>query len=170
MGTGWNLICNRQLLKPGNVPFPKVQYWIKQCFDMLYIYEGFSCKSFCKIDFSSKWSIIKKSCGEVLIGLTKWYSEDTKKTYTHYTHENIFVAAPTVVFLHRFLKDTWYLWAKNSKNMLLLDVLVWNSANKPYLTGFWKDGLLAELQVRMSRSCRLLLFLPHEYQVSLTHL
>ena len=33
--------------------------------------------------------------------------------------------------------------------------------------GFWKDGLLAEIQARMSRSCRFLLFLHHNYQVSL---
>ncbi len=37
--------------------------------------------------------------------------------------------------------------------MQLLDVLVCNSANK---------------RVRMSRSCRFLLFLPHKYQVSLS--
>ena len=32
---------------------------------------------------------------------------------------------------------------------------------------FWKDGLLAELQARMTRGCRLLLFLHNKYQVSL---
>ncbi len=32
---------------------------------------------------------------------------------------------------------------------------------KRLFVGFWKDGLLAELQARMSRSCRFLLFLPH---------
>ncbi len=32
---------------------------------------------------------------------------------------------------------------------------------------FQKDGLLAELQARMSRGCRILLFLHHDYQVSL---
>ncbi len=32
------------------------------------------------------------------------------------------------------IKDTWYLWAKNSENMQLLDVLVCNLANKP---SFW---------------------------------
>ncbi len=34
-------------------------------------------------------------------------------------------------------------------------------------TGFWKDCILAELQVKMSRSCRFLIFLPHKYQVTL---
>ncbi len=57
-------------------------------------------------------------------------------------------------------KDTWYLWVKNSENMQLLDVLVCNFANK--------HGILVELQVKMSRGCRLLLFLPHKYQVTLT--
>ncbi len=33
---------------------------------------------------------------------------------------------------------------------------------------FWIEGLLAELQVRMSRDCRFLLFWHHNYQVSLT--
>ncbi len=33
--------------------------------------------------------------------------------------------------------------------------------------GFWKDGLLALIQAKMSRSCRFLLFLHHNYQVSL---
>ena len=28
-------------------------------------------------------------------------------------------------------KGTWYLWGKNSKNMQLLDILAYNSANKP---------------------------------------
>ncbi len=42
-------------------------------------------------------------------------------------------------------------------------------AKRPF-SGFWKDGLLDELQVRMSRSCRILLFLPHKYQVSLIYL
>ncbi len=44
---------------------------------------------------------------------------------------------------------------QNSKNMQLLDVLVYNL------------GILAELQVKMSRSCQFLLFLPHNYQVIL---
>ena len=61
--------------------------------------------------------------------------------------------------------------------MQLLNVLVCNLANKPSFQnltkrpfcGFWKDGILAELQVKMSRSCRFLLFLPHTYQVTLTY-
>ncbi len=83
-------------------------------------------------------------------------------------------------------KDTSYLhvWGKN---MQLLDVSVCNSANKPSfqnptkshfaqssiygksaVSGFEKIVyLIAELQVRTSRSCRFLLFLPHKYQVSL---
>ncbi len=32
---------------------------------------------------------------------------------------------------------------------------------------FWKDGLLAKLQTKTSRSCIFSLFLPHNYQVSL---
>ncbi len=61
--------------------------------------------------------------------------------------------------IRSLIKDTRYLWGKNSKQMQLLDVLACNSANK--------DGLLAELQTRMSRSCWFLLFSPLKYQVSL---
>ena len=51
-----------------------------------------------------------------------------------------------------------------------------NSANEPsfqnltkrLFVGFWKDCLLAELQARMSKSRRFLLFLHHNYQVSLS--
>ncbi len=38
---------------------------------------------------------------------------------------------------------------------------------KGVFVGFWKDGLLAKIQARTSRSCRFLLFLHHNYQVSL---
>ncbi len=59
--------------------------------------------------------------------------------------------------------------------MQLLDVLVCNLANKPSFQNPIKslftqctiDGILAELQVKMSGSCRFLLFLPHKYQVTL---
>ncbi len=72
-------------------------------------------------------------------------------------------------------KDTWSLWCKNRKNLQLLDILAHISANKPSFQNrakrvfvrFWIDGLLAELQARMSRSCRISLFLHHNYQVSL---
>ncbi len=40
-------------------------------------------------------------------------------------------------------------------------------AKRPFV-GFWKDGLLIELQARTSKSCRFLLFLHHNYQVSLS--
>ncbi len=71
-------------------------------------------------------------------------------------------------------KVTWYMWGKN---MQLLDVLFCNSANKPSFQNptkglfldFEKMIYLAELQVRMSRYCRFLLFSPHKYQVSLMH-
>ena len=60
-------------------------------------------------------------------------------------------------------------------NTALLDTLVDNSVIIPSFqnrtsTSFWakrlfvgfeKDGLLAELQARMSRSCRFCCFLPH---------
>ncbi len=49
--------------------------------------------------------------------------------------------------------------------MQLLDILVCNLANKP---SFQKMVILAELQVKMSRSCRFLLFLTHKYQVTLS--
>ena len=32
---------------------------------------------------------------------------------------------------YALFKDTWYLWGKNTENMQLLDVLVYNLANKP---------------------------------------
>ncbi len=53
--------------------------------------------------------------------------------------------------------------------MQLLDVLVCNFANKPSFPflDFLKDGILAELLVKMSRSCRFLLFWAHKYQVTL---
>ncbi len=38
---------------------------------------------------------------------------------------------------------------------------------KHFFVGFWKDGLLTELQARTSKSCRFLLFWHHSYQVSL---
>ncbi len=38
---------------------------------------------------------------------------------------------------------------------------------KGFFVGFWLEGLLAELQARMSRDCRFLLFWHHNYQVSL---
>ncbi len=46
-----------------------------------------------------------------------------------------------------FLKVTRHLCCKDSKNPCPLDILAWNPANKPSLS----DGLLAELQARMSR-------------------
>ncbi len=54
-------------------------------------------------------------------------------------------------------KDTCYLWGKNSKNLQLLDIPACNSANNPSFwkrlyVRFWKDGLLAKLLARMSRS------------------
>ncbi len=69
-------------------------------------------------------------------------------------------------------KDTCWLWCKNSKNLQLLDIQACISANKPSFQNLtnivgWptskkglKDALLTELQARMSRSCRFLLFLP----------
>ncbi len=42
--------------------------------------------------------------------------------------------------------------AMHEANTALLDILV---------VGFEKDALLAELQARMSRSCRFCCFLPH---------
>ena len=38
---------------------------------------------------------------------------------------------------------------------------------KAFFVRFWIEGLLAELQARMSRDCRFLLFWHHNYQVSL---
>ncbi len=75
---------------------------------------------------------------------------------------------------HETFKDTWYLWGKNSENRQLLDILTCNSANVPSFQNPWlfvrfrKDGLLAKLWTKTSRSCRFSLFLPHKYQVSLT--
>ncbi len=56
-----------------------------------------------------------------------------------------------------YLKVTWYLWGKNSKNRQVLDILTCNSANL----------YIAKLQTKTSRSCIFSLFLPHKYQVSL---
>ncbi len=44
---------------------------------------------------------------------------------------------------------------------------VTGSVSSPYFVGFWKDGLLTEVQAKMSRSCRSLLFWHHNYQVTL---
>ena len=52
--------------------------------------------------------------------------------------------------------------------MLLLFSQLWNIGQKGLFVGIWKDGLLTELQARTSRDCRFLLFLHHNYQVSLT--
>ncbi len=47
-------------------------------------------------------------------------------------------------------------------------ILIDNSVIIPSFVGFEKDGLLAELQARTSRSCRFFaVFLPHTKQVSL---
>ncbi len=62
------------------------------------------------------------------------------------------------------IKDTWYLWGKNSKNIQLLHVLSFFHLRT---VGLWKNGLLAKLQVKMSTSCQILLLLPYKYQVSL---
>ncbi len=62
--------------------------------------------------------------------------------------------------------------------MQCLDVLACNSANKPSFQNLQKglfaqrsldgkDGLLAELQAKMSRGCRFLLFWHHSYEVTL---
>ncbi len=60
-------------------------------------------------------------------------------------------------------------------NTALLDILVdnsliiWSFQNRTRLfVGFEKVGLLAELQVRTSGSCRFCCFLPHTQQVSLS--
>ena len=39
-------------------------------------------------------------------------------------------------------------------------------SKKPF-SGFQKDGILAELQARVSRDCRFLVFYHHNYQLSL---
>ncbi len=38
---------------------------------------------------------------------------------------------------------------------------------KRLFVGFWKDGLSTELQAKMSRGCKFLLFWHHNYQVTL---
>ncbi len=84
----------------------------------------------------------------------------------------------TVPFKWYHLKVTW---CQNSKNLLSLDILACNSAKKSSFqnstkhlfaqcsidVGFWKDGLLAELQAKMYRGCRFLLFWHHSYEVTL---
>ena len=75
----------------------------------------------------------------------------------------------------------WLLRIPDSYDSEIAKILARISANKPsfqnptymehwakrVFVGFWIDGLLAELQARMSRSCRISLFLHHNYQVSL---
>ena len=61
---------------------------------------------------------------------------------------------------------TRHLCFKNSNNLRPLDILACNSGDKC----FRKDGLLAELQVGMSRGHRFLLFLKHKHDKCLVTL
>ena len=56
--------------------------------------------------------------------------------------------------------------AKIAENLQPLDILPCNSTNKLSFQNP-KDGLLAELQAKMSRGWTFLLFWHHRYQVSL---
>ena len=76
-------------------------------------------------------------------------------------------------------RDAWYLWCKNSKNLLFLDILAviqlkshifeirqkaflpnapWNIGQNGLFVRFWKYGLLTELQARTTRNCRFLYY------------
>ena len=55
------------------------------------------------------------------------------------------------------IKVTSQEWCQNSRTLQPLDVFACN----------WKDGLLAELQAKISRGCRFLLFWHHSYEVTL---
>ncbi len=67
----------------------------------------------------------------------------TKIPYFKYTERNMnwFNTHPSFFKndINKNLKDTWYLWGKNSENMQLLDVLVCNLANKPWYIS-WITG------------------------------
>ena len=86
-----------------------------------------------------------------------------------------------------FKSDLWWQsWNSKRKKMTSLQICNFTSANRCYFknvtafftsmehwaktlfVGFWKDVLLAELHAQMSRRRRFLLFLHHNYQVSLT--
>ncbi len=73
-----------------------------------------------------------------------------------------------------FLSKMWYIISyqnKTIKNLQHLDILASISANKQsfqnptkwFFIGFRKDGLLTELQAKMSKGCRYLLFRHHNY-------
>ncbi len=72
-----------------------------------------------------------------------------------------------------YISPSLRIHAMHEANTALLDILVDNSVIIPsfqnrmerwakrLFVGFEKDGLLAELQARTSRSCRFCCFLPH---------
>ena len=90
-------------------------------------------------------------CWSIQVNVNKnmhhWLLEPGLKELSHYCREMLY---------QQFLGRQGYLIVMMQKK--------WNSSN----SGHWKDGLLAEIWARMSRSCRFLLFLHHNYQVSLT--
>ncbi len=120
---------------------------------------------------------IKEKCGHVIKHgcQLNFFSSTLSYNSVHFIPcDLVFLLCPLMYGL--VCSDSvWYLWVKNSENMQLLDVLVCNFVNKPSFPNptkrpfsrFWKDDILAKLQVKMSRSCRFLLFLPYKYQVSL---
>ena len=61
---------------------------------------------------------------------------------------------------HFALFDNWVIFQK-SEGSFFNQVTIF--------VGFWKDCLLAELQAKMSKDCRFLLFWHHNYQESLSN-
>ncbi len=60
-------------------------------------------------------------------------------------------------------------WYFNKENLTALFKYMERWAKRLFV-GFWKDGLSAELQAKMSRGCRFLLFWHHSYEVTLRKL
>ncbi len=111
-----------------------------------------SCHIYCYLPFNERVEIVTQFIPGTI---HNWFHFSESPKWARFTkfflHSNC--TSPNSLNV----KDTWYLWGKNSENMQLLDVLVCNTANKPsfqnltksHFVRFWKGGLLAELQARM---------------------